>query len=47
MSLEKKEVTHLRTQATEDNFNPAPYDVIQWASLKYFKQFWSDEITDL
>ena len=42
-----KEPPHLHTQDAQNNFSPVPDDVIQWTLLKYFKQFWSDEITDL
>ena len=43
----EKRIPHLHTQVAQNSFSPVPDDLIKWTSLKYFKQFWSDEITGL
>ena len=35
------------TQVNENSFSPVPDDVAQWIPLKYFKQFWDDEIKNM
>ena len=39
--------TYEYTSSSPNNFGPFTDDEIQWKPLKYFKQFWSNEITDL
>ena len=43
----KKVLPHLHPRVAQNNFGPVTDDVIQWAPLKYFKQFWNDKVTDL
>ena len=35
------------TQVNENSFSPVLDDVAQWIPLKYFKQFWDDEIKNM
>ena len=43
----EKESPYLHKQVDQNNFCPVPDDVIYWTSLKFFKQLWNDEITDV
>ena len=43
----KKEPPHLHKQVDQNNSCPVPDAVIYWTSLKFFKQLWNDEITDV
>ena len=45
--LRKKHPPTCPTQVNEKPFSPVPGDVAQRTPLKYFKQFWDDEITNM
>lgn len=44
---EKKDPQQSNRQTPEISFSPVPNDIDQWTPLRYLKQFWDDDITDM
>ena len=43
----KAEPPQFRRDVVEDSFSPVPEDFAEWTPLRFFKQFWDDEIMDM
>ena len=43
----KAEPPQFHRDVVEDSFSPVPEDFAEWTPLRFFKQFWDDEIMDM